>query len=247
MTEQPSFDENVVNQIAKTLGEPNIALIRRIIKVIGVERTQTFLAQAQATIAQGGLLRKDGTPRTAGGAFFYLVRGSIAKEERRQLWSYAAKPKRTHKRPSGPQAPDDGVPSGSQAPALTWAEAIPLIAQVIQSIGEARTVKITLIGRPGNVVQQPTCVLVSMKGKELPSLPKGLPTPPEGSAITWAVFIVNKQWAKVSASVQGNVDDQLIIEGYPVVDAKRGVAAVLATSCKSVLLDRADREAKAKG
>jgi hypothetical protein len=32
-------------------------------------------------------------------------------------------------------------------------------------------------------VQQPTCVLVSMKGKEPASLPKGLPAPPEGSSI----------------------------------------------------------------
>jgi hypothetical protein len=85
-----------------------------------------------------------------------------------------------------------------------------------------------------------------MKGKEPGSLPKGLPTPPEGSAITWAVFIVNKQWAKVSESVQNNADDQLIVEGYPVVDTKRGVGVVLASSCKSVLMDRAEREAKAK-
>ncbi len=239
--------EQLSQQIAEVLGESNITLIRKIIVVIGPERTQAFLTQTQEKIAQGGLLRKDGQPRTAGGAFFYLVRGSISKEERRQLWSYAAKPKRTRQSsnrvPAGSQAPDDKL----QAPALSWQEAMPLIAQVIQSIGEARTVKITLIGRPGNIVQQPTCVLVSMKGKEPPSLPKGLPALPPNSAITWAVFIVNKQWAKVSASVQSNADDQLIVEGYPLVDTKRGVGVVLATSCKSMLMDRAEREAKAKG
>src|SRR5215213_4612316 len=187
-------------------------------------------------ITQGGLLRKDGQPRTAGGVFFYLVRGSISKEERRQLFPYQ---KKKSKRPG--QANEK-----PQAPGLTWQEAIPFIAQVIQSIGEAKNVKITLIGRPGNVVQQPTCVLVSMKGKEPSSLPKGLPAPPEGSAITWAVFIATKQWAKVSESMQKNADDQLIVEGYPVVDTKRGVGVVLASSCKSVLMDRAEREAKTK-
>jgi hypothetical protein len=232
--------EQLTKQVAEALNEANLALIRRIITVIGAERTQAFLTQTQEKLAKGGLLRKDGEPRTAGGVFFYLVRGAISKEERKQLFPYKKKPKRLGQANAKPQAPG-----------LTWQAAIPFIAQVIQSIGEAKTVKITLIGRPGNVVQQPTCVLVSMKGKEPGSLPKGLPAPPEGSAITWAVFIVNKQWAKVSESVQNNADDQLIVEGYPVVDAKRGVGVVLASSCKSVLMDRAaptrHPEAKAKG
>jgi hypothetical protein len=228
--------EQLTKQVAEALNEPNMALIRRIITVIGVERTQAFLTQTQEKLAEGGLLRKDGQPRTAGGVFFYLARGGISKEERRQLFPYKKKTKRPGQANEQPQAPG-----------LTWQEAIPFIAQVIQSIGEAKNVKITLIGRPGNVVQQPTCVLVSMKGKEPGSLPKGLPAPPEGSAITWAVFIATKQWAKVSESVQNNADDQLIVEGYPVVDTKRGVGVVLASSCKSVLLDRAEREAKAKG
>jgi hypothetical protein len=185
------------------------------------------------------------------GVFFYLVWGAISKEERKQLFPYQKKKKPTEKPSGKQQAPGDK----SQTPALSWAEAIPFIAQAIQSIGEAKNVKVTLIGRPGNVVQQPTCVLVSMKGKEPGSLPKGLPAPPEGSAITWAVFIATKQWAKVSESVQKNADDQLIVEGYPVVDTKRGVGLVLASSCKSVLMDRAaprggatrGAEAKTKG
>ncbi len=234
MTEQVN-DKQIGKQIAEALNEPNIAMIYRTIAAIGAERTQAFLTQTQETIAQGGLLRRDGKPRTAGGVFFYLVRGGISKAERKQLFPYQKKKR------SGP------AKEKSQAPELTWQEAMPLIAQVIQSVGEGKTVKITLIGRPGNIVQQPTCVLVSMKGKEPGSLPKGLPTPPANSAITWAVFIATKQWAKVSESVQNNADDQLIVEGYPLVDAKRGVGVVLASSCKSVLMDRAEREAKAKG
>jgi hypothetical protein len=228
--------EQLTKQVAEVLNEGNRVLIRKIITVLGAERTQAFLTQTQETITQGGLLRKDGQPRTAGGVFFYLVRGAISREERRQLFPYNKKPKRPGQANEKPQTL-----------ALTWKEAIPFIAQVLKSVGEAKNVKITLIGRPGNVVQQPTCVLISMKGKEPGSLPKGLPAPPEGSAITWAVFIVNKQWAKVSESVQKNADDQLIVEGYPVVDTKRGLGVVLASSCKSVLMDRAEREAKAKG
>jgi hypothetical protein len=126
---------------------------------------------------------------------------------------------------------------------MTWDEAKTLIVQVIKTPGEARTVKLTLIGRPQKIIAQQACVVVSLKGKEPPSLPKGLPPVPEGSTITWAVFIVNKQWNKVKASIEQNQDDQLIIEGYPLV-GKNGVAAVMATNCKSVLMERAQREAK---
>ncbi len=86
-----------------------------------------------------------------------------------------------------------------------------------------------------------------MKGKEPPSLPKGLPTPPANSAITWAVFIATKQWAKVKDSLQKNVDDQLIIEGYPLIDPKSKASVVLALSVKSVAVERAQREVKKGG
>jgi hypothetical protein len=86
-------------------------------------------------------------------------------------------------------------------------------------------------------------VVVSLKGKEPPSLPKGLPPLPGGSAITWAVFIVHKQWNKIKASIEQYIDDQLIIEGYPLV-SKNGVAALMAMNCKSVLMERTQCEQK---
>src|SRR4029079_17070701 len=98
--------------------------------------------------------------------------------------------------------------------APTWDEVKQLVKAAMQQIGEAKTVKITLIGRPSKVVQQPSCVVVAMKGKAPPSLPKGLPAPPTNSAITWAVFIANKQWNGVKDSIIGNPEDNLIVEGY---------------------------------
>jgi hypothetical protein len=108
----------------------------------------------------------------------------------------------------------------------------------MQPIGEAKTVKITL------VVQQQSCVVMAMKGQAPPALPKGLPTPPVNSAITWAVFIANQQWDKVKESITNNADDQLMLEGYPLIDPKSGSGVVLATSCKSVMQEKAHREAK---
>jgi len=83
-----------------------------------------------------------------------------------------------------------------------------------------------------------------MKGKAPPSLPKGLPTPPVNSAVIWVVFIVNKQWNAVKDSINSNPEDNLIVEGYPIIDPKNGANVVLVTSCKSVMQERAARAAK---
>lgn len=228
-------DETLVKQIAETLNEPNLALLREVLTVIGPERAQEFFQKTLEIEAQGGLMLKNGSRRrTPGGVFFYTVRHAIPKSEERLIWPPANKAK-------------DGVASEPPAPPIqapSWEEAKQFVIAAIKSIGEAKTVKITLVGRPSRVVQQQSCVVIALKGKEPPSLPKGLPTPPANSAITWAVFIANKQWSKVKDSIQGNGSDQLIIEGYPLVDPKSSASVVLATSVKSVAQERAQREEK---
>jgi hypothetical protein len=86
-----------------------------------------------------------------------------------------------------------------------------------------------------------------MKGKAPPSLPKGLPTLPANSAVTWSVFIATKQWAKVKESILANQADQLMIEGYPLIDPKSQASVVLTLSVKRVAQERAQREAKKVG
>ncbi len=223
-----TIDEELVTHIADRLNEENIDLLRLIVSTIGPDRTQAFLEKTLEIEAQGGLMTSDGSRRrTVGGVFFYTVRGSLPKKEKRVIWPFITEP-------------------ASVIVALTWEEAKQLFGQVIQSTGEARSVKVTLIGKPGKVVQQENCVVISMKGKAPASLPKGLPTPPANSAITWAVFIVNKQWNRVKDSIRTNADDQLIIEGYPLIDPKSGAGVVLALNCKSVFMERAQREAQQK-
>jgi hypothetical protein len=232
MTAEPitTIDETLVDQIAAALNEPNLPLLRQVIAVIGPDRANEFLQQTLAIEASGGQLIQSGKRRrTPGGVFFYLVRTSLSGNERREIW------------PNPPSA----APR-SPAPSLTpptWEEAKQLIAQAIKQIGEAKTVKLTLVGRPGKVVEQESCVVLSMKGKEPPSLPKGLPSPPTSGAITWVVFVAKKQWSRVKESIATNQDDQLIIEGWPGVDPKRGMAIVLATNCRSVQQEKAQRGA----
>lgn len=76
----------VAAEIAAALGEPNVALIRRIVARIGPDVSLAFLAEALAIEAAGGLLASDGSrQRTPGGIFFYLVRGRTASRDRWKL------------------------------------------------------------------------------------------------------------------------------------------------------------------
>lgn len=223
---------NEAQAIAQALDERRLDLIDAVIATIGVERTQAFLQQTLALEAAGGMPTKnEQRRRTPGGAFFQLIKDQITKEERKAIFRQEQK-KKKKKRPATKAAQPRAL--------MTWEEAKQLIAQAIKTTGEARTVKVTLIGRPLKVIAQKDCVVVSLKGKEPKTLPKGLPPVPEGSAITWAVFIVTKQWNRVKESIEANENDALIIEGYPIV-GKGGIAAVMTTSCKSILMERAQR------
>ena len=233
----PEVLNPLVDEISRQLTEPNRRLIRRIVIVVGVERAQALLQQALAIEAAGGQQTRDGTRRkTPGGVFISLARAQAVSTQERQKLLDNSKPKSVQPAPALVDTP-------ALAP-LTWDEVTQLIAQVLQSVGEAKTVKLTLIGRPHKFVQQPNCVVIAMKGKEPPTFPKGLPTPPANSTITWVAFIATKQWNAVKDSINRNPEDNLIVEGYPIIDPKSGSSVVLATSCKSVIQERAARDAK---
>ena len=70
------------------------------------------------------------------------------------------------------------------------------VAANLSQTGEATAMKITLIGRPGRIVEKGQVVLTSMQGAKAPSLPKGLPAPP-AEATPYIVYIAAKQWRKV--------------------------------------------------
>ena len=97
--------------------------------------------------------------------------------------------------------------------------------------------KLTLIGRPGTVEVRGQAAVFRMQGKAPGPLPQGLPPLPSPPALTWNVIVALRQWNRVKDSVATNQDDQLIIEGYPVLQGTEHV--VLAQSCPSVAMQRA--------
>jgi len=60
--------------------------------------------------------------------------------------------------------------------------------------------------------------------------------------MTWTVMVAVRQWNRVKDSLTANPDDQLIIEGYPLMQGTTHV--LLAQSCISMLQQRAQKQAQ---
>ncbi len=237
----------IAAQLGETVGGPR-ATIWRIVRTIGPERAQAFVAQAQEVEANGGLLVPDGSrKRTLGGVFFYLVRTQISDEEavainvlwrsaaqRRQLGVGAKPPRRTTDTATPPP------PAAPTLPPFVWDEADPIIAELTAHVGEASTVKVTVIGRPAQVVERQGVIILALRSTKPPTLPQGLPPLPS-TPTTYMIFIQQKQWNKVKEAMQ-QPDDALIVEGYPVHEPRFAGITVYAMQVTTKALQAAKRK-----
>jgi len=206
--------------IAAQLGETHAsarATIWRTVRTIGVERAQAFVAQTLEVEANGGLLVPNGSRRrTPGGVFFYLVRTQISDEEavainvlwrgaaqRRQLGVGAKPPRRTT------DTATPSTPAPPPRPPFVWDEAAPIIAELTTNVGAASTVKVTIIGRPNQVVERQGVIILALRSTKPPTLPKGLPPLPS-TPTTYMIFVQQKQWNKVREAME-QPDDALIV------------------------------------
>src|SRR5262249_17036258 len=133
--------------------------------------------------------------------------------------------------------------SQGQPPALTWDEARHLMQTLTtEPPGEAHTMKLTLIGRPGKIETRAQPVAFPLRGKLPGALPRGLPPVPTQAPLTWNVMVALRQWNRVKDSLAANQEDQLVIEGYPLMQGTQHV--LLAQSCVSMLQQRAQKQAQ---
>jgi hypothetical protein len=217
--------------IAQELGETQpvpVAQIRRIVQRLGPEAALAFLQEAQQIEAQGGLMLPDGSRRrTPGGVFFFLVRQRISPEDRAVI--FPGWPKRPRS-----QTNASAAPAAQPAAPVVPPETLPHLT------GELRTVKITLIGRPGPITTSPTGhITTTLHSTRVPSLPKGVPAPPS-TPTTYTVHIAAKQWAKVGAALR-NPEDVLIVEGFPAADPAHAGITVYATNVTTKVLQQVQR------
>ena len=103
------------------------------------------------------------------------------------------------------------------------------------------TAKLTLIGRPGRVIQAGDCVITTLQSSDkLPTLPKGLPAPP-AQPMTFIVYVAAKQWRKVEAAL-ADPRDVLIVEGVPMYDERLPGVALMAQSVTTKTLQATKRQ-----
>jgi PHAX RNA-binding domain len=224
------MDPLTVAKLVQALQESNTDLLTKVLRTLGQDRCRAILAETLTREAHGGMLTKDGTRRrTPGGVFFQLVKERATKQERRGLFPRPA----LQQGPAQPQAPQT----------LTWTEVQTILAMLAtHPAGEARTMKLTLIGRPGKVEMCGQAVLFRMQGKPPGALPRGLAPVPAQAPLTWNVMVALRQWNRVQDSLAANQEDQLIIEGYPLMQGSQPV--LLAQSCVSMLQQRAQKQAQ---
>ena len=213
---------------------------------LGSETALAFLTQTHETEAAGGMLLPDGSrKRTPGGVYFVLVKQHVTPEQRKRIFPYPSfrkYPERERQPGVSPATQERRAPVTS----FSWAEREQVLDEADQQRGEVRTVKVTLIGRPGQVVERGACVALSMQqGPKIPSLPAGLPFPPvdQVEATRYSVYIASKQWKKVAEALT-NPEDVLIVEGWQVLDQQRGTIAVFGSNVTTKLLQMAIKQKK---
>ncbi len=109
--------------------------------------------------------------------------------------------------------------------------------------GEATTVKLTVIGQPGKVVERGDVVLVAMRSEKVPSLPKGVPAPPAPHT-DYMILVGMKQWRKVVEALAADPADKVIMEGYPTVQPDFAGITVYATSATTTGIQAGKRAAQ---
>lgn len=216
----------LVGEFAAQLGERDeqpLQQIGRALEILGETPLRALIAEALAIEAGGGETVMSGKRRrTPGGVFFRLVRERATGSQRRAIF---------------PAAP--GATPLPAAQPFTWATFGTLLPTLMTDAGEATTVKITVIGRPKQVLPSGEVIIVTLRSERPPSLPKGLPTP--SAPTDYAVLIARKQWQKVEAALQ-RPEDKLIIEGYPTHDPRFNGITVLATQVTTRDQQAAKRE-----
>jgi len=230
----------IAAQLDETEDEPK-RLIQRALRRLGEERVRAVAAQALLTQAAGGMMLPDGSRRrTPGGVFFHLLRTGIDKKAARKIfWSHTT-PQGQGTQRDTPGA--DPATAAVAAPPFDWALFGAMAMEAMGARGEATTVKLTVIGRPGTVVERGDVVLVGMTSDKAPSLPKGVPAPAEHRT-DYMLLVGRKQWGKVAEALAADPADKVIVEGYPTVRPDFVGITVHVTSATTTGIQAAKRAA----
>lgn len=123
------------------------------------------------------------------------------------------------------------------------AQELPLTQEIAgDDLGAATTTKLTLVGRPGKIIERNGSIVTMMESTKVPSLPKGLSAPTD-SPTRYVIHIAAKQWRKVEEAIK-DPEDALIIEGFPRTNGELSAIAVFTTNVTTKKLQAALRQSK---
>ncbi len=248
VTEQPTMTtptavEEIAAQLAETEQEP-IRQFRRAVRLLGEERIRGLVTRALEVEAAGGMTVPDGSRRrTVGGVFFHLARTELGHKEFYRVFRPQGQSSGHHGRGGQEKETATGSAGAIREPfdeATFEAAAL----EAMSEAGEATTVKLTVIGRPGTVVERGDVVLVGMRSEKAPSLPKGVPAPTVPQT-DYLVLVARKQWSKVAEALAADPADKVIVEGYPTVRPEFAGITVYATSATTTGIQAGKRAAQA--
>jgi hypothetical protein len=245
--------EDVASIIADTLGETEEGArksIVRIVRAVGRTHAKELLSMTLQTEENGGMMLPDNSRRrTPGGVFFHLAYTVGKTKNGKPLQRFynanqkAKKPNAeasTTNTASQPAKPQNRIVEPKNGIVFSWEDRIPAINEALQEKGSANTVKITVVGRPGKIIDKGQFIMTVMESSKIPSLPKGLPAP-ANEPTKYAVYVSAKQWKKVAESI-ADPEDVLIVEGFPKTDPEVKAIAVFATNVTTKKLQAAQRQ-----
>ncbi len=157
-----------------------------------------------------------------------------------RAWRWQQWKQRQPKKPKAATAASAPPPT---LPPFVWDEAVPIIADITANVGAATTVKVTVIGRPTQVVERQGVVVVALRSTKAPTLLKSLPPLPT-TPTTYMIVVQQKQWNTVREAME-QPDDALIVEGYGVCEPRFAGITVYATPVTTKALQVAKRKEQA--
>lgn len=233
---QPEEILTEAKKIAEILGETDegpVGQIAQVIEKCGLEFAQKIAEETNKIEEKGGMKTHDGKRRrTKGGIFFFLVKGRIDADVRKEIFPNFGK------HSNGDVAP----------PGIKWEEREGYFDKLRESPGQVNNLTITLIGRPGEVHIENGSVMTVIEQKEVkaPPYPKGVPDFEEVEKVTkYYVFMSLRHWERVTESLQDETD-LMIIEGTAIFDPELDGISILTTSVTTKLLERQKRLAAAQ-
>lgn len=228
--EQRQLAVNIGEKLGENEKKP-LRQIQRLIELAGEEIVLKLLDDTLEIETQGGMLTLDGTRRrTLGGVFFHLARQSLPQEIVGQVFfTWLVKANKRNE-------------SESKYPEFTWDERKSVFENIWGEKGKVSKVRISLVGRPGEIERRQHLVIFSMEDelehKEF-VLPTGIP---EANRIarTYNILVSAKQWETVGKAIQ-HPKDELIIEGFCGYDDEVEGLVVFTTFITTRRLQRKER------